>query len=242
MFSAKILAAFAAISSIAQGSPLPDTDTGVDMFKRDAPLDARDVELANLHKVNLTQMYKHSVHRRNDGDHVTIWVNRSFRPTEESEVDLEARGVRLVANKGGSGDTDACKHSSFRTRTGPNGPFTGGLLQLSQWGNDNRGSFLTSNNDWTDLVIAGSNSGSNAKFAARSKAAGNFISRVGTFDIRDLARDTERMFKQQFDGRWRAAGEGTMPCATNTFPWNSPINIIGDRDMDWSILGTSTRV
>ncbi|RBQ64670.1 hypothetical protein FVER14953_10761 [Fusarium verticillioides] len=61
----------------------------VELFKRGANLEARDLQLAEAHGVNLTEMHKHSVLKRHDGDHVTIWVHSGIEDIEGSKNDRE---------------------------------------------------------------------------------------------------------------------------------------------------------
>ncbi|KAI9150706.1 hypothetical protein HJFPF1_10482 [Paramyrothecium foliicola] len=231
---------------MARGSPVPNNkntgDDKVQVFKRDQPLDARDLELASLHGVNTTEMFKHSVVRRDDGDHVTIWVARSFTSLDESPEHLEERGVRTGSQWLGRGSPDLCGHSSFRQTTNPNSPFTGGILEMSTWGNNNRGEFMLPESGWSDLIITGSNSGANARFSTSGSSSGNSITYVGSYDIRDLSRDTEARYRREYNGRSRAGADGSMGCRTVTCIGNCGIPVNGNRNVNWAIDRSNTNV
>jgi hypothetical protein len=89
---------------------------GVVHFRRDAILSARDLELADMHGVNLTEsestedyrhnitplamdtdlsrsgvVWKHSIHKRHDGDDVTIWVDSNYEVTQGPKNSISKR-------------------------------------------------------------------------------------------------------------------------------------------------------
>src|SRR5688572_8002926 len=80
----------------------------IHVFKRDSALSARDLGLAEMHQVNVTEckptatriaprslltvavtsvVYKHSVIKRDDNDDITIWVHNSFEPDQGPSED-----------------------------------------------------------------------------------------------------------------------------------------------------------
>lgn len=96
--------------------------------KRGADLSARDLELADMHQVNLTEskftgvqyrvllytmeinlwpcnlVYKHSVVKRSDGDDVTIWVHNSYEEAELESPEENPKSKRQTAKlHGGAG-------------------------------------------------------------------------------------------------------------------------------------------
>lgn len=100
-------------------------------------------------------VYRHSVVKRSDEDHITIWVHSSYNETfvaektEDETPAIQERGVLLpyperckTGGEWGSTYVDACGHSSFTSLTDPNrGAFTGGVHEITAWGKANRGSF-----------------------------------------------------------------------------------------------------
>lgn len=185
-------------------------------------------------------MYAHSVFKRDDGDHVTIWIDNSFIP-EDSEVDerdidaavklagVEKRQARPLRGLITGGCSDCCGDSTFNSRTDGNGPFTGGVERLINWGNSNRGSFQIrqlEDENFKGLIVAGTNSGANLRFRARRWR--DIPAWIGTTDITDLTRDSRHKFQRNINGRWRFGANGYMFC-------RSVFNGQGDGGIVWPV-------
>ncbi|KAF3356274.1 Transcription factor atf1 [Verticillium dahliae VDG1] len=152
------------------------------LFKRDDVLGPRDLELADAHGVNLTEMNRHSLMKRDDGDHVTIWVARNYIAHDDGgdsteavddddvdEEDLTKRqsvrvGKDVFFHRGALGGKTCLKHKR-QSHTGPNRPTSGGVQAFYRWGDREAGSFML-HSRWQSLVIAGSNKGANALYRA----------------------------------------------------------------------------
>ncbi|KAH7320749.1 hypothetical protein B0I35DRAFT_477303 [Stachybotrys elegans] len=215
------------MAAVAVAASTSDGFGETQLFKRGAALDTRDLELAEIHGVNLTAMYKHSVMKRHDGDHYTIWVDNSFVSAEGPEEDpreLEKRqSARLVANAGwvlGSGNPICISHD-MRSLTTNISPFSGGIEALAR-----------------DLAIGGSNSGSNARFFAGGGVGVGEYGGIASGDLSYVARRTHDEYRREYNGRWRAAGEGRMRCTTiipgQWFP--------ARRTFSWQLIATPQRV
>lgn len=217
-------------------------DQGVVRFKRGDVLSARDFELAEMHGVNLTEsksprgiattssitdsscpVYKHSVFKRDDGDHITIWVDNGFQEAEGPQEDplSKRQTARLwfshhyTAANGRA--TDYCRQHDRRDWTSAGAPFTGGVRAIAEWARDNRGWFnwgvAGGGWGWRTVLIGGSNSGSNARYRGQVIDDNPFAAgtQVGTDDVRDDAYWTLDR-QRQFNGRWRAASYGWETC------------------------------
>ncbi len=179
----------------------------------------------------MTIVFKHAVLRQPDGDDIIIWASNSLQDAEDDEDgEQEDATTRPVEKRQQqyvdqswvnfrSGGPDQCGHSSMSGRTGSLSPFTGGILAMARWGHayNQHARFSLGDDGWRNIVVAGSNSGANARFSCRrvrDAAAIGFGQThwsVGSRDIADLARDTEARYKQQING-WRASANGRMPC------------------------------
>ncbi|RGP81365.1 hypothetical protein FLONG3_509 [Fusarium longipes] len=203
----------ALLASYAVASPVPDISQSKDdlvLFKRDSILDARDLELAEIHGVNLTKMYKHSMFKRDDGDHIIIWVARSFEEHEDETL-TKRQGARpgRESNYRTSPNSDYCNSHKRQNHAGPNGPYSGGVQAMYRWANSNRGVWPVMS-DWENLMIAGSNSGANAVYRARTLSS--IGTGIGTMDVRNDA-DWTQYRAREFSGRgWRASSKGGESC------------------------------
>ncbi|KAF4998052.1 hypothetical protein FDECE_11904 [Fusarium decemcellulare] len=210
------------LATLAAALPAPDlsAEGEMELFRRDAVLNARDLELAEIHGVNLTQMYKHAVIKRDDGDHFTVWVDKGFSPIESPEeapgkVKRQsarlASGARFTSNPS---HRDYCKEHDRHDITSASSPTTGGVEAIYRWARDHDGYFHYGSDTtlgWRDLVVGGSNGGSNARYRARFIDANGSTFRIGSYDVRNDA-DWTRHRAKQFSGKWRAASYGWETC------------------------------
>ncbi|KAH7024378.1 uncharacterized protein B0I36DRAFT_250525 [Microdochium trichocladiopsis] len=211
---------FAATTAVAFPAPDGQEPAQVVRFKRDSILEARDFELAEAHGVDLSKMYKHSLLKRGDGDHVTVWVDRRYVEHEDlheardTEAALEERDINLRVGKdaafSGSIISDYCYDHKRQDHTGPNGPTTGGVKAIYQWARAHGGGKFNvkSTTNWENLVVAGSNGGTNALYRARALSGGTDI---GTQDVRNDA-DWTLSKQRSFSGSWRASSKGGESC------------------------------
>lgn len=173
----------------------------------------------------MVPVYRHSLVKRSDGDDVTIWVHNSY--SEDHEADepesLIERAVKLTGNakfkEGGwwAQNRDACGKSSFTGLTSSSQAFTGGVNQIRDWGRSKRGGFhliptSMSKTKHTHLLVAGSNSGANARFMVKPEMTTEIM--VGTKDIGDLAYNT-LYYRKTYNGKQRVAAKGDMKCLSN---------------------------
>lgn len=164
-------------------------------------------------------MYKHAHIKREDGDHINIWVHRSFvEDDEEEEQGLAKRQqkVRLGYNVNfdAGRDSDRCNDHSRDVKTNQGSPFTGGVGAMFQWAHERNGAFFVGpGGAWQPLVVAGSNSGANAVHRVQAVSGGDSFY-VGTKDVRNDA-DWTRNHAIQFNGRWRASSTGRETCSGN---------------------------
>ncbi|OBT90314.1 hypothetical protein VE02_03316 [Pseudogymnoascus sp. 03VT05] len=244
MFLTTFLVSFSA--AIALAAPTTDGFGEIELFKRDAVLDTRDLEHAELHGVNLTEMYKHSVLKRDDGDHITIWVDNSYAsiegPLEEAVNVSKRQSARLAGNSNYyyTGESNCRKHD-MRFLTGKQSPFSGGALALARWGENHKGRWVfTNNNTWKTLAIGGSNAGHNAQYRADNleKVYGADTS-VGTYDMGYNARHTYDEYRREMEkGVWRAAGYGWM-----TFKGMIGVNMwYYDFPFNWELITSTATV
>ena len=157
-------------------------------------------------------MFKHSVIKRDDGDHLTVWVHNSYEESTIAEPQPNKRKVKVIEELHGTSNADKCGHSTIVPDNGPHAPFVGGVTMIQDWAADRVGSFIFrhQNTEWTSLVVAGSNSGSNAHFRGRNVY--NVRTWLGTHDIHNLCRDSIKEHKKSYDGRWRVRTHGRMRC------------------------------
>ncbi|RGP69507.1 hypothetical protein FSPOR_4611 [Fusarium sporotrichioides] len=193
-----------------------ESEDNLVLFKRDDVLDARDLALADIHGVNVTEMYKHSMFKRDDGDHVVVWVARDF-VENENEVDhgqgIDKRQTARPGTKSGfvsDSQSDYCRDHKRENHAGPNGPYSGGVQAMYSWARGHSGGRWTVKSSWKNLVLAGSNSGANAIYRARTTDGGE--TSIGTQDVRNDA-DWTRNRAREFSGRgWRASSKGGETC------------------------------
>ncbi|KAL2212799.1 hypothetical protein CC79DRAFT_1379851 [Sarocladium strictum] len=216
-------------STVSAAALIPSSSTDhVEFFKRDHVLDASDIELAEAHGVNLTEMYKHSVVKRDDEEDITVWVHKSFEedgiPAEQSleqSSELNKRDQRL--NTPGiewweHGLAIMCHSPERYDVTGPKGAFTGGIIHMRDWCyNLGRGNFPLGGpyygSGWRTLMTAGSNSGANVMYRAQLRPGGNNNKAVfiGVLDIWDDLKWTYSK-RKVYSGKERAASWGYKRC------------------------------
>ncbi|GJC99158.1 hypothetical protein CH63R_11223 [Colletotrichum higginsianum IMI 349063] len=194
---------------------------GVVIFKRDSVLTPRDLELAEMHGVNLTQMYKHSLHKRDDGDDITIWFDNGFPEVEGPQEHPLSKRQRARLwwshhySASGGGISDMCRQHDRKDWTSSNSPYTGGVRAIAEWARDNKGYFIWGDIGggwvWRTVLIGGSNSGRNARYRGQVTDPGIATRAfVGTDDVKDDAdwtHDRGRDFSSSTGG-WRAASYG----------------------------------
>lgn len=164
-------------------------------------------------------MYKHSHIKRDDGDHINIWVDRRFadkvEDDGEDEQDLSKRqGIRLADNVDfqGNDHPDWCTDHTRDDKTGPNAPYTGGLNAMFRWADTNKGFFhITDGGPWQNLVIAGSNTGANTLYRVQAVDPSDTF-HVGLKDIRNDV-DWTRNKRRKFGSSWRASSTGRESCS-----------------------------
>jgi hypothetical protein len=207
-----------------------ESEDNLVLFKRDGVLDARDLALADIHGVNVTEMYKHSMFKRDDGDHIVVWVARDFVENEDEVNNVQGIDKRQTARPAGGFRTDSvsdyCRDHKRQDHTGPNGPFSGGVKAMYGWARGHRGGSWPVGSSWKTLVLAGSNSGANAIYRARTVRGGSTF--IGTQDVRNDADWTQKK-ERKFNGRWRASSKGGETCVLN------------DR-LNYEIIRTDTRL
>jgi hypothetical protein len=168
-------------------------------------------------------VHKHSVFKRDDGDHITIWVDNGFEEVEGPHEDplSKRQSARLwwsnYYTSANGRASDYCRQHDRRDWTSSGAPCTGGVKALAEWARDNKGWFnwgiVGGGWQWRTVLIAGSNSGCNARYRGQviddnPLAAGT---QVGTDDVRDDAYWTLDRGRQ-FNGRWKAASYGWETC------------------------------
>lgn len=161
--------------------------------------------------------------KRDDGDHITIWVDNSFiehddeedSETDDSSVDLTKRqSYRIGTNQWNSNRRNKeCFNTKYVGDTGPHAPFTGGANAIINWGNSNcKGSwFLIQQRN--NLIVAGSNSGFNLRFTAEltSSLGHGVVGYIGCRDVGSITH-TARDRYQQNHGGWRVRARGQTQC------------------------------
>ena len=150
--------------------------------------------------------------KRDDGDHIVIWVARSF--SEHQDGTLMKRQQARPGKNGYYTEyavSDYCRRHSRQNHAGPNGPYSGGVQAMYNWANSHRGYFVVQSS-WENLMIAGSNTGANAVYRAKTKN-GRDGTIVGTMDVRNDADWTQNR-AMEFSGRgWRASSKGGEDCS-----------------------------
>lgn len=149
--------------------------------------------------------------KRDDGDHIVIWVARSFLEHQDGSLmkRQQARpGKDTYYTK--YPVSDYCGNHRRQNHAGPNGPYSGGVQAMYRWANSNRG-YFSIGGSWDTLMIAGSNTGANAVYKAKTKN-GSGGTTVGTMDVRNDADWTQNR-AAEFSGRgWRASSKGGEDC------------------------------
>ncbi|CEI70332.1 hypothetical protein FVEN_g1152 [Fusarium venenatum] len=193
-----------------------ESEDNLVIFKRDDVLDARDLELADIHGVNVTEMFKHSMFKRDDGDHIVVWVARDF--VEHQDKGVSKRQTARPGDKSGfyrDFISDYCRDHKRQNHAGPNGPYSGGVQAMYDWARGHAGGSWPLDITWKNLVLAGSNKGANAIYRAKT-VSGPRETSIGTQDVRNDA-DWTRNRAQQFSGRgWRASSKGGETCLLNS--------------------------
>ena len=152
--------------------------------------------------------------KRDDGDHIVIWVARTF--LEHQDGTLMKRQQARPGKNGHYEDTHASDHCHSHKRknhAGPNGPYSGGVQAMYRWANSHSGTFIVLGN-WENLMIAGSNTGANAVYRAKTMS-GSGGTGIGTMDVRNDA-DWTQYRAIEFSGRWRASSKGEESCKGST--------------------------
>ncbi|KAH6680102.1 hypothetical protein F5X68DRAFT_234619 [Plectosphaerella plurivora] len=206
----------------------------ITLFKRDAPLTSRDLESAAMHGVNITEMFRHTIVKRSnengDPEEWTIWVHNSFQEFEE-ELPSESASISRVRARQVhakpvsplfSGGPYQCAYYTYTDKTSTSSPTTGGTDEIVRWCDARRGYFdlnsayELSNPTRQILIVAGSNGGTNALF--RTEKIGTNEVEVGTWDIRDLVRESGNRYKRQINGKWYLGAEGGINCFGTFLP------------------------
>ena len=152
--------------------------------------------------------------KRDDGDHIVVWVARSF--TEDEPSLAKRQGARPGRESGftNSPISDYCRSHKRQNHAGPNGPYSGGVQAMYRWARGHRGGRWDIDRNWENLVIAGSNKGANAVYKAR--VVDDTVASIGTMDVRNDADWTQNRARE-FSGRgWRASSKGGETCGLNT--------------------------
>nr|RBQ84599.1 hypothetical protein FVER53263_10761 [Fusarium verticillioides] len=190
----------------------------VELFKRGANLEARDLQLAEAHGVNLTEMHKHSVLKRHDGDHVTIWVHSGIEDVEDSKIEKRQRARNDAGGrfKTGGRYSDFCySHDRKKPKLDKNSPTSGGVEAMRSWARNTKGYWQLTADDrtWLDLVVAGSNGGANAKYRIKIIEVDTHYIGMGTDDVAADADFTRNENFVKIEGKWRSASYGWETCA-----------------------------
>jgi hypothetical protein len=115
--------------------------------------------------------------KRDDGDHVTIWVHNSFEegePVEELPAGLDSSADELADDD--APDTKLAKRQKtaiknewdgvlrghecwwdktiYHDDTGPTAPYTGGLNAVVSWGRNRKGGWWVRSTRGRDLIVA----------------------------------------------------------------------------------------
>jgi hypothetical protein len=154
--------------------------------------------------------------KRDDGDHVVVWVARDFVEDRNVADDRQGfskrQGARPGDKSGFGADTasDYCRDHKRQDHTGPNGPYSGGVQAMYRWARGHPGGSWPLGSSWKNLVLAGSNKGANAIYKAKMVSGGDTW--IGTQDVRNDADWTQKRARE-FSGRgWRASSKGGETC------------------------------
>ncbi|KAL2206958.1 hypothetical protein CC79DRAFT_909506 [Sarocladium strictum] len=178
---AKTILASLFLATTLTASPIAEEDHShheIVRFKRDTVLSARDLELADMHNVNLTEsectddiyqsatvsnnstngelddvVWKHSVVKRSDGDDITIWVHNSFEEPEGPENTPSKRQSAHLWPSAHFASFRSFRNCDSNTRwdiTSATSPFTGGIVAMRDWVASRDGYFLIGTNPETN--------------------------------------------------------------------------------------------
>ncbi|KAL2204870.1 hypothetical protein CC79DRAFT_1370687 [Sarocladium strictum] len=233
---------------------LADGETHV--FKRDAEVPPHVIELAERDNIDLSQMYRHSMIKRDDGEHVTVWVHNSYDEEDDTDVadDLEVhlakrQSVRPNSSFDNRAGRNSCQmnNAAYTGDTGPGAPFTGGAAAIVNWSSGCRGRWFISGSAVNqDLLVAGSNSGGNMRFTIRVDENINAATwrEFGCGDVGNLVRTSRERFQRVYNGRERVRARGTVPCNTvRTMCYKNLCQpVVGNVRVIWAMDNTSARV
>ncbi|KAF4339539.1 hypothetical protein FBEOM_6533 [Fusarium beomiforme] len=227
-----LMAAVATATPLLGSRDVSEGFTGeVELFKRGAVLDKRDLELAETHGVNLTEMHKHSVLKRHDGDHVTVWVHRGFQEAEGPSIEKRQRSRPDAAGhlQTGGRHSDFCySHDRKKPAVDEHSPTTGGIMAMRSWAWNTKGYFqlVSYPRPWVDLVVAGSNAGTNSVYRVKIIDVDTRYIGLGTDDVAADADFTLNENTKQIKDKWRCASYGWETCAgrLGTAPNEYPVD------------------
>lgn len=199
-------------------------------------------------------MFKHSVVKRADGDDITVWVHNSFNATIEDDTEINARASDLEARQLSARPIHgvyaiptfltwgrSCNNGDSSSHTSSGSPTTGGTQEMVRWADRTRGRFELGTGSGSinrnfDLVVAGSNGGTNAVFLVRKHPLDEHKAAwISTKDISYQASEALNRYQRQIDGKWRMGASGGMRCE-RAHPY---IGI--EAKIDWSISWTGQR-
>lgn len=160
--------------------------------------------------------------KRDDGDHVIIWVDNNFNETLPDETEDEQgiskrQSVRLGKDSrffGGAGAiSDWCRGHDRTDWTSSSAPYSGGVQAMYRWARAHRGgNWPVPSGSWRNLVVAGSNSGANALYKVYGRDWPD--TKIGTMDVRNDADWTQKKARK-FGNSWRAASHGAQTCGVH---------------------------
>lgn len=157
--------------------------------------------------------------KRDDGDHVIIWVDNSFNDTvpDESEGLSKRMGVRVGKGSGWSSAIghidDFCRNHDRTDWTHSGAPYSGGVKAMYQWARASRaGNWDVPHGRWQNLLVAGSNSGANALYRVYGRDSPG--TSIGTKDVRNDADWTQKRARK-FGNSWRAGSHGAHTCGVH---------------------------
>lgn len=200
--------------------------------------------------------------KRDDGDHVTIWVSNNYTEGEAEATTEVAAGPLEKRQKANVWNADhyytatclgnslnCCSSGTHRGDTGPNAPYTGGAHAIISWGNSCRGKWIFWGGPvdhgvrYRNLIVAGTNSGANMRFTIGQRSIeGNLFAEIGCKDVRDMTRVSLERYQQDRNG-WRLRALGSFGCemwrvgsdGITTWP-------VGRNAYDWFIDRSSEKV
>lgn len=253
------------------------------VFKRDDVLTPRDLELAEMHGVDINEsklvrpdktqhfargirtkffdlanlpphlVYKHSVYKRSNGDDYTVWVHNSFNGTsEEDDEAVEDSGAvsgplaarqertRLRMTYASTSNGNHCRRQYIENTTHRNAATTGGANAIIRWGDRNSGRFFMAagccrNPKRVNLIIGGTNSGTNIRFGAgvHTSNANGWVM-VGSKDIRHATAHARNNYRRDYGNGWRVQAHGAFRCDHDGW-WGSPgawVNFVLHRSVE----------